>query len=48
MTPEQKLHQALPLYHSARELKAAALRTKHPDWTEAQVQTEVRELFLYA
>jgi NADPH-dependent 7-cyano-7-deazaguanine reductase QueF len=48
MTPEQKLHQALLLYHSARELKAAALRTKHPDWTEDQVQTEVREIFLYA
>ncbi len=48
MTPEQKLHQTLLLYHSAREFKAAALRTKHPDWTEDQVQAEVREIFLYA
>lgn len=48
MTPEQKLNQALLLYHSARELKAAALRTKRPDWTEEQVQAEVREIFLYA
>lgn len=48
MTPEQKLQQALLLCHSARELKAAALRAKHPDWTDDQVQAEVREIFLYA
>ena len=48
MTPQQKLEQAAMLYRSARELKAAALRTEHPDWTEEQVQSKVREVFLYA
>lgn len=34
MTPEQKLRAAEGLYDSARELKMAALRQDHPDWTE--------------
>lgn len=48
MTPARKLEIAEALYRSARELKAAGLRWRHPDWTEAEVQTEVRRIFLYA
>ena len=48
MTPEQKLKVAMDLYHCARELKAAGLRSQHPDWTESKVQEKVREIFLYA
>lgn len=48
MTPEQRLATAARLYWSAREIKAAALRTRHPEWTEEQVQRAVREAFLYA
>lgn len=47
MTPEQKLRAAMRLYWSARELKAAWLRTEHPEWTPAQVSAEVREAFLF-
>lgn len=47
MTPEQKLRAAMRLYWSARELKAAWLRTEHPEWTEAQVSAAVREAFLF-
>ncbi|MBS3917635.1 MAG: hypothetical protein KG012_01980 [Deltaproteobacteria bacterium] len=47
MTPEQKLRIALQLYSSARQLKAAALRHAHPDWTEKELQEKVREFFLY-
>jgi hypothetical protein len=47
MTPAQKLRAAEDLYWSARSLKAAALRAKHPEWTEKQVQREVREAFLF-
>lgn len=48
MTPEQKLRAANKLYWTARELKAAGLRMQHPEWTEEQVQAEVREIFFYA
>lgn len=45
MTPEQKLDAAFRLYWTARDLKAAGLRMAHPEWTEAQVQEEVRRIF---
>ena len=48
MTPEQKLRATAALNDMARELKAAGLRSQHPDWTEAQVQAAVREMFLHA
>jgi len=47
MTPEKKLRIALQLYSSARQLKTAALRHAHPDWTEKELQEKVREFFLY-
>ena len=48
MTPARKLETALSLYHSARELKAAALRTRYPDLPENDIQAKVKEIFLYA
>jgi Rv0078B-related antitoxin len=48
MTPAQKLRAAERLYWSARQLKAAALRAEHPDWTEEAIRRAVREIFLYA
>jgi hypothetical protein len=48
MTPEQKLEAAMRLYWSARGLKAAALRARHPEWSEEELQRAVREIFLYA
>jgi hypothetical protein len=48
MTPAQKLNAAWRLNVSARQLKAAALRARHPDWTEDQIRRAVREAFLYA
>ena len=48
MTPAQKLDAAARLYWGARELKAAWLRSQHPEWAEAEVQKAVREAFLYA
>jgi len=48
MTPEQKLQNALRLYRSAWQLKAAALRHEHPGWTEKELQEKVREIFLNA
>jgi hypothetical protein len=48
MTPEQKLRVALDLYYCARELKTAALKSQHPEWTEDVISQKVREIFLYA
>jgi hypothetical protein len=48
MSPTQKLRAAEMLYHSARQLKAAALREEHPDWTEEAIRQAVRKIFLYA
>jgi hypothetical protein len=48
MTPERRLQIAEQLYWSARRLKAAGLRAQHPDWSEQQVEIEVRSIFLHA
>jgi hypothetical protein len=48
MTPERRLSLAEQLYWSARELKAAWLRSQHADWTEQKIEGEVRRLFTNA
>lgn len=48
MTPAQRIETAIQLSVTARKLKAAALRSLHPDWDEKQVLGVVRETFLYA
>jgi len=48
MTGAQKLRAAFGLYWSARKLKAARLRQQHPDWSEAQIQQQVKEIFMHA
>jgi hypothetical protein len=48
LTGQQKLKSAFALYWAARRLKAAALRERHPDWTEERIERKVREIFLNA
>jgi hypothetical protein len=48
MSPAQKLRAAERLYHSARQLKAAALRVAHPDWTDEMLRQVVLQIFLHA
>jgi hypothetical protein len=48
MTPEQKLRAVEALYWTARELKAAWLRSEHPGWSEEEVRRKVRDIFLHA
>ena len=48
MSPEQRLAAATNLYYSARKLKAAWIRHLHPDWSDEQVEKEVREIFINA
>lgn len=48
MSPQKKLEIAIQLNQSARKLKAAWLRQKHPDWSEEKIQETVKKIFLYA
>jgi hypothetical protein len=48
MTPGRRLELAEGLYWSARKLKAAWVRTQHPDWTEDVVVREVTRIFANA
>ena len=45
MTPERKLAISQSLRRTAWELKAAWIRSIHPELPEAEVQAEVRRLF---
>ncbi len=47
MTPAQKLAAAEDMYRTARDIKAAALRQQHPDWSEEDIRRKVREIFLH-
>ena len=48
MTLEQRLEAFFQLCRSARRIKTAALRQFHPDWSEDQIETALKESFLYA
>ena len=45
MSGEERLEVAERLYWSARKMKAAGLRSQHPDWSEDRVQADVRRIF---
>ena len=47
MTPGQRWEVARNLYWSARRLKAAFVRSEHPEWSDAEVEDQVRRVFLY-
>ena len=42
MSAEQKFDVAASLYWTAREMKAAHLRDKHPEWSADRLEQEVR------
>jgi hypothetical protein len=48
MTPAERLQLAADFNSSARYFKEQCLRAQHPDWTAEQINSKVRELFLYA
>lgn len=47
-TPEQKLIAFMSLYNAARELKFAALKHKHPELSDEEIEKEVIKIFKYA
>lgn len=48
LTPGKKLLLSLRLYHSAKELKVAALKKLHPELTTKEIREKVKEIFLNA
>ena len=48
MTGLRRWHLAERLYWSARKMKAAGLRSQHPDWSEARLNEAVRQIFSHA
>ena len=48
MTGARRLHLAERLYWSARKMKAAGLRSQHPDWQEEQLNAALRRIFSHA
>ena len=48
LTPEQKLKEALRLYHSAKELKIAAMKKFHPELSDKKIKEKVKKIFFYA
>ncbi|MCP5465019.1 MAG: hypothetical protein H7A33_08355 [Deltaproteobacteria bacterium] len=48
MSPAAKLKQASQLYQTAWKLKRAGLKSQHPDWSDEQIETKVKEIFFYA
>jgi hypothetical protein len=47
MTPAQRLKIALQFMEEMRQLKAAALRAQHSDWTEKQIAHALREFVMH-
>jgi hypothetical protein len=45
MSPEEKLRASEALRAAAWDLKAAWIRSRHPDWSENTVQDAVRRWF---
>jgi hypothetical protein len=48
MPGAQRLELAEKLYWSARKLKTAGVRSRHPHWPEEKVKAEVNRIFLNA
>jgi hypothetical protein len=46
MTGEQKLMIAEQMFWDARRAKAGEVKQAHPDWSEQEVQSEVKRIFL--
>lgn len=47
MPGERRLRLAERLYWSARKLKSAGLRARHPDWPRERLEMETRRIFLH-
>ena len=47
MTPAERLKTGLQFMEEMRQLKAAALRAQHSEWTEKQIMHALREFVMH-
>ncbi len=48
MTAAQKWEQVFQLRELAWKIKTAAIKEKHPDWNDQEINDVVKKIFLYA
>lgn len=48
MSPADKWREFVKMRQFAWDLKSAAVKEQHPEWSDEQVEVKVREIFLYA
>lgn len=48
LTPAQKIQAFLDLYWTARKLKTSALKAQFPQCSDQEIESKVKEIFLYA
>ena len=48
MSPAERWQVAYRLYWTMRQHKTAFLRAQHLDWSDQQINDQVRRIFLYA
>jgi len=46
MSPYRRLEIALSLYRTAQEIKKGALSALHPNWSDQQLESTTRRIFL--
>ena len=46
MTPGRRLEIAISMYETAWAIKSSALRARHPEWEEKELQVRLRRTFL--
>ena len=46
MTPQRRLQVAQELYETAWNLKLSGLKRQHPEWSEKEIFTKARRVFL--
>lgn len=46
MSPEERWQAAMRLYWSMRKLKASHIRTQHPEWSDDEIDAEVKRAFM--
>jgi len=48
MSAKEKLDISFSLYRTAWNLKRAAIKKSHPDWSDEEIENKVKEIFLLA
>ncbi len=47
MTPTEKLERLAAFQRAGREMLKCGISAQHPEWTDAEIEREIRERMLY-